>query len=160
MNEHAPPRPKRRRPTIRERSQRAVATGRVIPYLAGTMALLAIAVGFVATLIDREDFPSLEVGIWWAIVTLGTVGYGDVVPHTTWGRVFGSVVIVFGVTFISFLTASVTSFFLAAEQESQARIDREQRAAEEEATRELLRELGSRLGAIEARLDGIQSRLG
>lgn len=46
-----------------------------------------------------------------------TVGYGDVVPHTGWGRVIGCVVIIFGVTFITFLTAVVTSLFVEAEQE-------------------------------------------
>jgi voltage-gated potassium channel len=142
------------------RAQRAVASGRVLPYLAGTFAFLAFSTGFVATLVDREDFPTFGTGIWWAVVTLGTVGYGDVVPHTAWGRLLGSVVIIFGVTFISFLTASVTSYFLAAEQDHRAALEREQELADDEAIRDLLRELGSRLGAIEARLDGIQSRIG
>jgi voltage-gated potassium channel len=129
----------------------------VIPYLAGVFAVLAVATGFVATLVDREDFPTFGTGIWWSIVTLGTVGYGDVVPHTAWGRVLGSAVIIFGVTFISFLTASVTSFFLAAEQEDRAREVEVVRAAEAEETHRLLGELASRLGAIEARLDALQS---
>ena len=65
----------------------------------------------IAHLIDRKDFPTFGIAVWWAIVTLGTVGYGDVVPHTAWGRVLGGVVIVCGVTFISFLVAIVTSLF-------------------------------------------------
>jgi len=41
------------------------------------------------------------------MVTIGTVGYGDIVPHTGWGRVLGAVVIVVGVTFISFLNVKL-----------------------------------------------------
>jgi len=87
----------------------AVENRRVFPYLIGVTALTAVATGLVAHLIDRKDFPTFGIGVWWAVVTLGTVGYGDVVPHTAWGRLLGSVVIVCGVTFISFLIAIVTS---------------------------------------------------
>ena len=112
-------RPKRRS-RAEERAQRAVATGRVVPYLAGMTVAVALLTGFIATLVDREDFPTFGDGIWWALVTLATVGYGDIVPHTAWGRVLGSVVIVFGITFLSFLTATVTSYFVTAQQERMA----------------------------------------
>ena len=46
-------------------------------------------------------------------MTLTTVGYGDVVPHAGWGRVIGAFVMVLGVTFLSFLTATVTSLFVS-----------------------------------------------
>jgi len=72
----------------------AVANRRVFPYLALTTVGLGLLAGFVVTLVDRQDFPTFGTGVWWAIVTLGTVGYGDVVPHTAWGRVVGSAVIV------------------------------------------------------------------
>src|SRR5207247_7420357 len=98
----------------RERTQKAVASRRVFPFLLVTTAGLGLLSGFVVTLVDKKDFPTFGIGIWWAIVTLGTVGYGDVVPHTAWGRVLGGVVIVFGVTFISFLIAIVTSLFVDA----------------------------------------------
>jgi ion channel len=78
------------------------------------------------TLVDRTDFHTFGDGVWWAVVTLGTVGYGDIVPHTGWGRVLGSVVIVAGVTFLSFLTATVTSLFVSA---ARAGADREDRRA-------------------------------
>src|SRR5206468_8435021 len=100
----------------RERTQKAVATRRVFPFLLLTTAGLGVLSGFVVTLVDKKDFPTFGIGVWWAIVTLGTVGYGDVVPHTAWGRVVGSVVIVIGVTFLSFLIATVTSYFVAAEE--------------------------------------------
>src|SRR5215468_9547471 len=112
----------RKRPhsSLHERARRAAASGRVIPYLAASIAALAIVIGFISTLVDRHDFPTFGVGIWWAIVTLGTVGYGDVVPHSAWGRVLGSIVIVFGVTFVSLLFATVTSYLVAADQDDEA----------------------------------------
>ena len=131
------------------RARAAVASGRVFPYLAATTAGLALLVGFIATLIDRKDFPTFGTGVWWAIVTLGTVGYGDIVPTTPWGRVLGGFVIVLGVTFISFLTATVTSYFVSVDQEAEQAKDRELRAASDNETRELLMRLDSRLDAIE-----------
>jgi voltage-gated potassium channel len=135
-------------------TQRAVASRRVFPYLALVTLALGLLGGFVVTLVDKRDFPTFGDGVWWAIVTLGTVGYGDIVPHTAWGRVVGSLMIVFGVTFIAFLTATVTSEFVSAqEQEARERERRREEAAEAE-TRELLRALKAQLDTIEAKLDG------
>jgi voltage-gated potassium channel len=133
----------------RERTQKAVATRRVFPFLLATTAGLGVLSGFVVTLVDKKDFPTFGTGIWWAIVTLGTVGYGDVVPHTAWGRVVGSIVIVLGVTFLSFLIATVTSYFVAAE-EADAMGVRPAQALKE--TSEALRRIEQRLEAIEAKL--------
>ncbi len=143
----------KRRPGFEERAQRAVVSGRVIPYLAGMTVAVAVLTGFIATLVDREDFPTFGDGIWWAIVTLATVGYGDIVPQSAWGRVFGSVVIVIGITFLSFLTATVTSYFVTAQQERTAEHERELREADQEAEAVLLRRIDERLAAIEARLE-------
>jgi voltage-gated potassium channel len=141
-----------RMPRWEQRARAAVASGRVFPYLAATTASLAVLVGFIATLIDRKDFPTFGAGLWWAIVTLGTVGYGDIVPTTAWGRVLGGFVIVVGVTFISFLTATVTSYFVSVDQEAEQAREHEFRAASDNETRELLRQLDSRLAAIERTL--------
>src|SRR5438034_1849614 len=138
----------------RERTQKAVATRRVFPFLLLTTAGLGVLSGFVVTLIDKQDFPTFGDGVWWAIVTLGTVGYGDIVPHTAWGRVVGSLMIVFGVTFIAFLTATVTSEFVSAQEQEARELERRREEATEEETRELLRTLKTQLDAIEAKLDG------
>jgi voltage-gated potassium channel len=136
------------------RTQRAVASRRVFPYLAFVTLLLGLLSGFLVTLLDRKDFPNFGVGVWWAIVTLGTVGYGDIVPHTAWGRVVGSIVIVVGVTFIAFLTATVTSAFVSAEEQQAREHERRREEAVEEETRALLRQVKAQLDAIEAKLDG------
>jgi voltage-gated potassium channel len=123
----------------------AVENRRVFPYLVAVTAFIAVVTGLVAHLIDRKDFPTFGVGVWWSVVTLGTVGYGDVVPHTGWGRVLGGAVIVCGVTFLSFLIAIVTSLFVDAK-----------RADEEDALQArhdevlgLLRSMDARLRALE-----------
>lgn len=143
------------RPTSRfdERIKRVVATRRIFPVLLVATVSLAVLAGFTATLVDQEDFPTFGVGVWWAIVTLATVGYGDVVPTNSWGRVVGSATIIVGVTFLSFLTAIVTSLFISIEEEEKAVAERELRAASEAETRSLLLRLEERLTAIDAKLD-------
>src|SRR3954470_15859115 len=133
-----------------ERMQQAVANRRVFPYLAAMTFALALGAGLVVTIVDRKDFPTYGTAVWWAVVTLATVGYGDVVPHTAWGRVVGSVVIVIGVTFISFLIATVTSYFVAAEEAEAGLALKQPAEALAEAT-EALRRIEQRLEAIEAK---------
>jgi voltage-gated potassium channel len=135
---------------LRATLARAVASRRIFPYLAGTTAALAVIVGVLVRTIAPKDFDSVGEGIWWALVTLATVGYGDVVPTTPWGRVIGGVVIVLGVTFLAFLTATVTSMFVAAEQHKEAERLSVLEAARDEETRALLRRLDERLAVIEA----------
>jgi len=146
------------------RIRRMVATRRVFPLLLVITVALAPVAGFVATLVDRQDFPTFGVGIWWAIVTLATVGYGDVVPTTASGKVVGSATIIVGVTFLAFLTATVTSLFVSTEQDEKAAEEANRRAAGEAETRaliarsdaesrELFRRLDERLAAIDAKLE-------
>jgi len=133
---------------LAERAQLAVTNRRVFPFLALTTAAIAVVTGLIAHLIDKKDFPSFGIGVWWSIVTLGTVGYGDVVPHTAWGRVLGTVVIVFGVTFLSFLIAIVTSLFVDSSREAVE----EARTAREAEARALLERIDARLTVIERQL--------
>jgi voltage-gated potassium channel len=139
---------------IAERTQRAVANRRVFPYLVCVTLLLGVTAGFVITLVDRDEFPTFGDGLWWAIVTLGTVGYGDLVPGNTAGRAVGAIVIVVGVTFIAFLTAVVTSSIVSADQERAAEAEKRRREVSDEETRQLLRQVLERLAAIEARVGG------
>jgi len=140
---------------IRRRSGKAVASRRVFAYLAGATAVIGIGAGILVTIIDHKDFATVGDGIWWAIVTLGTVGYGDIVPSSGWGRVVGSVVIVVGVTFISFLTATVTSMFVSADQDERTADADALRASGEAETRAMLQQLLDRTAAIEAKLEAL-----
>jgi voltage-gated potassium channel len=62
----------------------------------------------------REDsnIRSLWDGVWWAVVTMGTVGYGDIYPMTTGGRAVGLMLIFAGVGLMSLFTATIASIFI------------------------------------------------
>ena len=143
---------------IRTRTQRAVVGRRVFPFLALTTLVVALLAGLIVTIIDKEDFPDYGTAVWWAVVTLGTVGYGDVVPHTGWGRVVGSVVIIVGVTFIAFLTAVVTSLFVEEEQKTHRAVTEDAQRAYQDEMRRLLEDLSSRLSTVETLLHDIQGQ--
>lgn len=73
-----------------------------------------------------DAFGSIPAAMWWALVTLTTVGYGDVTPITLGGKIFGSVVIVCGVGVAAMPAGIFASSFvqLVKEQERQRRGDR------------------------------------
>jgi voltage-gated potassium channel len=147
---------RRRAPRAQERfkgrAERAIAGRHVFRYLAGATVVLSAAAGVLVWLIDRRDFATVGDGLWWALQTVSTVGYGDVVPHTTWGRVVGSVVLVLGVTFLSFLTATITSYFVSADQDERAADIEALRGADQDDTQALLRQVLLRLESIERTL--------
>lgn len=75
--------------------------------------LLVIIIGTVMYLVEGEEagFGSIPEGIYWAIVTLTTVGYGDIAPATALGRFIASFVMVLGYGIIAVPTGIVTAEF-------------------------------------------------
>jgi voltage-gated potassium channel len=138
-----------RRARFEKRAERAIANRHVFRYLAGATFLLTLASGVTAWLIDRRDFHTLGDALWWALVTLATVGYGDIVPHTAWGRIVGAVVIIVGVTFLSLLTATITSYFVSSDEEARAAEVEALRGETTEDTDVMLRQILERVTAIE-----------
>ncbi len=125
-------------------------TGDITARRAGVaIALFTLAVtiagGVLVTVVDREDFPTLGRGLWWAAQTVTTVGYGDVTPRTTEGRIVATVVMVTGIGFLSVVTAAITASFV---ESARRRFRRHDPVLEQ------LRALDARLERIEQRLDG------
>jgi voltage-gated potassium channel Kch len=142
----------RTRSRFQERAERAIANGHVFRYLAGATVVLSVGAGVLVWLIDRRDFQTLGDGLWWSLVTLATVGYGDIVPHTAWGRVVGAAVIVVGVTFLSVLTATITTYFVSADQEARAAEAEALSGRSTEDADAVLQEILERVTAIEQAL--------
>jgi voltage-gated potassium channel len=78
-------------------------------YVALATILLVILAGVSVSIADREEFSSPWLGMWWAVTTVTTVGYGDVYPTTVLGRIIASALMVIGIGFLSLLTAAVAS---------------------------------------------------
>jgi voltage-gated potassium channel len=128
--------------------ERAVGSNRILLYLAGATLVLSFVAGLVVHIIDDTDFPTVGAGVWWAVSTFTTVGYGDIVPTTPLGRTVAGIVMVFGITFVGIITALVTSTLVTREQR------RRQELAESEhpPMHEVLARIERRLEAIERRL--------
>jgi voltage-gated potassium channel len=99
-----------------DRLNRAVVSGRIIPYLALMTLVVAVVAGVVANLLAPHAFDDFGDALWWSAATVTTIGYGDVVPATTGGRVVGVFVMMFGVAAVSVITALVTAVFIAYQQ--------------------------------------------
>ena len=114
--------------------------------IATVSSLMTVGAGIVMTVLDRENFPSVGLGLWWAVQTVTTVGYGDVVPTTLAGRFVAVLVMLLGIGFLTVITAAITSTFV-----SRSRREPTPSGAET-ATAEQVRQLDSRLERIEAAL--------
>jgi voltage-gated potassium channel len=114
--------------------------------IAMAATVITVVAGLVMTLADAENFPSIGSGLWWAVQTVTTVGYGDDVPTSLAGRLVAVLVMLLGVAFLTVITASITSTFVS-------RLRREETPkGAEVATAEQIRRLDSRLERIEAAL--------
>ena len=108
-------------------------------------AVVVVAGGALMRLLDHGEYSDIWVGMWWALQTVTTVGYGDVTPKEPSGRIIATFVMLQGIAFLAITTAAITSTFVArASKERETARDADEDDAE-------LR--------IEARLKGIDERL-
>jgi voltage-gated potassium channel len=91
-------------------------------------------------------------GVWWAVSTVTTVGYGDIVPKTDAGRLIAIAVMVIGVGYIAMLTAALAQVFLSGLVGKEAKaVEREAHYAEDVVV--------ARLDALAAQLERLELRL-
>jgi voltage-gated potassium channel len=116
------------------------------------IACASIAITFgsavLMTIADHKNYPSIGSGLWWAVQTVTTVGYGDHTPVTVSGRLVAALVMLVGIGFLTVITAAITSTFVSRTEGEQAPSDAEL------ATAQQLREIDARLARIEAALTG------
>jgi voltage-gated potassium channel len=114
-------------------------------------AVVVVGAGVLINLIDNEEYPNVGIGIWWALQTVTTVGYGDVAPSHLSGRLVGAVAMLEGTAFIAIITAVITSTFVArATREHEAQMVKDQ-VSDRELMEKRFDELESKLDAVAAK---------
>ena len=137
------------RPTVRWFDRLTARKGlkpRYAAYIIIVFWLIGVVVfGLIEFLVDRETFPTVWLGMWWAIQTVTTVGYGDIVPNQPEGQVVAAFLMLGGLSLLSVITATITSGFVGRA--------REQRMAEgKDPVMRRLEELSAQLDAVQAEL--------
>ena len=102
------------------RIQRALTTGRILPFVILSISAVVFAFGVVMWLVDHKEFPTLGLALWWAVSTVTTVGYGDVVPEDPWGRIVATGLMIVGFASLSLLTGIVASLLVSRRTGQQA----------------------------------------
>jgi voltage-gated potassium channel len=117
---------------------------RAVRLIAAASLLLALGGGVAAWLVDRDGIGTLGDSLWWALQTVTTVGYGDVVPEDTTGKLIGAVLMLNGIALVSVITAAVTAMLV-----EQAR---RRRSTSDETLLATLERIEARLAELEARV--------
>jgi voltage-gated potassium channel len=113
--------------------------------IAGFTVVITVAGGILERVLDHREFHTIGRGLWFALQTVTTVGYGDVTPKLRQGRIIAAVVMLAGIGFLAVITASATATLVES--------SRRRFAARDEAdVSEQLFEVNERLARIEAAL--------
>ena len=93
--------------------------------------------------ISEPDVQSYSDGLWWALVTITTVGYGDITPLTNLGRIIASSLMIMGIGFIATITAAVSSYFISSFNDKELTIN----------------ELGDKLDKLEEEIKSLKKEI-
>jgi voltage-gated potassium channel len=113
--------------------------------IASVTVSITIISGVLMHVTDEKTYPNIGDGLWWAIETVTTVGYGDLVPTSTAGRLVAALVMVAGIGFLTVVTAAITSSFIESTR-------RRLHGNETDPLSAKLDQIGARLEVIEAGL--------
>jgi voltage-gated potassium channel len=120
---------------------------RAVGTIVGVAILLVAIAGLLARIVEPETFTSIGLAYWWAVVTVTTVGYGDVTPESPAGRIVGALLMLTGLSLIPTLTSVIVAVLLA-----------KIRRSEQQRIEQLESEQAVVLERIEARLARIEER--
>lgn len=120
--------------------------------IAVSTTCVVLASGVLMRVLDPSEYPSIGRGLWWAMQTVTTVGYGDVTPERTSGRLIAVVVMLWGIAFVSILVAAITSTFVARAERERERADAPAQATAEDRDQARFDDLVQRLDRLEQAL--------
>lgn len=103
--------------------------------------------------VNPNGFPNIIATLWWAVVTLTTVGYGDVVPVTMIGKLLNGITALIGIGVVALPTSILSAGFLEKVQERK----KNEKEEKEKMERQLLQELRERTGEIEEKSQNLDT---
>ncbi|MDZ7727423.1 MAG: ion channel [Dehalococcoidia bacterium] len=110
---------------VNTRVMQRLASRRGMQTVAATVILIAVAGALLGMLFERGEaganITSFESGLWWSIVTMTTVGYGDYYPVTAAGRGVALALMLLGIAALSVVTASIAAFIVREDEEPAGR---------------------------------------
>jgi voltage-gated potassium channel len=118
-------------------------------------ALGVLIFGVLERLVDPNTFDNIWLGMWWALQTVTTVGYGDVVPASTAGKVIASFLMLGGLSFFAVITGAITSAFV-----TQAQKRMRSRPDTDDPVIQRLNEMATDLDAMKSELSRLRSGSG
>ena len=101
-------------PLLRQRKQATLASLLVAMVL--ILAISSVLILLVENGIEGANIQTAEQAIWWALVTISTVGYGDFYPVSSTGHIIGGIVIISGVSFFGVISGYMASVFVAPDE--------------------------------------------
>jgi voltage-gated potassium channel Kch len=132
-------------------TRRPLSARRAARIIASFTVSVTVIAGVLMHFTDKQNFPTVGDGLWWAVQTVTTVGYGDVVPTSTTGRLIAALVMIGGIGFLTVITAAITSTFI---ENARRQLD----GHSNELLSAKLDELSGRLDAIDAKLSDLARR--
>jgi voltage-gated potassium channel len=111
---------------------------RAVSTIIAVALILVLIAGLLVRLVEPDTFTSIGLSYWWAVETVTTVGYGDVVPQDPPGRIVGVLLMLTGLALIPTLTSVIVSTFLS-----------KRREAEQERLEQMVQRLEEHLSRIE-----------
>lgn len=82
---------------------------RAAAIIAAFTLLVTVAGGILERVLDHQEYPNIGKGLWFALQTVTTVGYGDVTPSRSVGRIIAAALMLTAIGFLAVITASATA---------------------------------------------------
>jgi voltage-gated potassium channel Kch len=117
-------------------------------------ATVVIVGGILIRVLDHSEYSSIWVGMWWALQTVTTVGYGDVTPAHPSGRIVAAFVMLEGIAFLAIVTAAITSTFVARATAEHDAATAQDELTEHQQTQARFDEIDRKLDRLDAALRG------
>jgi voltage-gated potassium channel Kch len=135
-------------PLAKFAARKPLTVRRAAGIIASVTLSITIVSGVLMHFTDENTYPNIGDGLWWAIQTVTTVGYGDLVPTSTVGRLVAALVMLAGIGFLTVVTAVITSTFIESAR-------RRLQGTETDSLSAKLDQIGERLKVIEAGLEDL-----